>query len=233
MLALALGLSRPAATEFTFIVGIPTLLAASGLKIFKALRHPVAGAMPEDWTSVAIAFVVLPAFRSLPFSGSQQWGPGFLPASYQGTVLRWKGDPILDLKPPAGVTPAAQASEMDLLRSYNQEYLQNHFTNPDLKAVYNSNDDVALGAMQAVLATNRKGATLVTGMNGVPPALRAVKDGNLALTVELNAFEWGRLGVDMLDRILKGETVGKQVYIKHRLVDATNVDELLARLPKN
>jgi ribose transport system substrate-binding protein len=84
-----------------------------------------------------------------------------------------------------------------------------------------------------VIAANRKGETLVTGMNGVPPALRAVKDGNLALTVELNAFEWGRLGVDMLDRVLKGENVGKQVFIKHRLVDATNVDELLARLPKN
>jgi ribose transport system substrate-binding protein len=105
--------------------------------------------------------------------------------------------------------------------------------NPDLKAIYNSNDDVALGAMQAVLAANRKGETLVTGMNGVPPALRAVKEGNLALTVELNAFEWGRLGVDMLDRILKGETVGKQVFIKHRLVDATNVDEVLAPVGKN
>jgi ribose transport system substrate-binding protein len=105
--------------------------------------------------------------------------------------------------------------------------------NPDLKAIYNSNDDVALGAMQVVLAANRKGETLVTGMNGVPPALRAVKEGNLALTVELNAFEWGRLGVDMLDRILKGETVGKQVFIKHRLVDAANVDEVLARIGKN
>jgi ABC-type sugar transport system substrate-binding protein len=105
--------------------------------------------------------------------------------------------------------------------------------NPDLKAIYNSNDDVALGAMQAVLAANRKGETLVTGMNGVPPALRAVKEGNLALTVELNAFEWGRLGVDMLDRILKGETAGKQVFIKHRLIDATNVDEVLARVGKN
>lgn len=58
LIALALGLSRPAATEFTFLVGIPTLLAASGLKIFKALRHPVPGALPEDWTGVAIAFVV-------------------------------------------------------------------------------------------------------------------------------------------------------------------------------
>jgi hypothetical protein len=80
------------------------------------------------------AFVVLPDFRSLPFSGSQQWGPGFLPASYQGTVLRWKGDPILDLKPQADVTPEIQSSEMELLRSYNQEFLAKHFTNPDLQA---------------------------------------------------------------------------------------------------
>ncbi len=79
------------------------------------------------------AFVVLPDFRSLPFSGSQQWGPGFLPASYQGTALRWKGDPILDLKPPADVTPEAQSRQMELLRSYNQEFLAKHFTNPDLQ----------------------------------------------------------------------------------------------------
>ena len=43
--------------------------------------------------------------------------------------------------------------------------------NPDLAAIYTANDDVALGATQAVLAANRKGKTLVTGMNGVPPAL--------------------------------------------------------------
>src|ERR1700726_2806749 len=49
--------------------------------------------------------------------------------------------------------------------------------NPDLKAIYAANDDLALGAMQAVLASNRGGQTIVTGMNGVPPALRAVKEG--------------------------------------------------------
>ena len=68
------------------------------------------------------AFVVLPDFRSLPFSGSQQWGAGFLPASYQGTVLRWKGDPILNLKPPAGVTAEEQSKQMELLRAYNQGF---------------------------------------------------------------------------------------------------------------
>src|SRR5438128_552758 len=58
LFSLALGLSRPAATEFSFLVGIPTMLAAGGLKIFKALHHPGAGAPPEHWGSVLLAAVV-------------------------------------------------------------------------------------------------------------------------------------------------------------------------------
>src|SRR3954451_8873076 len=79
------------------------------------------------------AFVVLPDFRSLPFSGSQQWGAGFLPASYQGTVLRWKGDPILNLKPPAGLTSEQRSKEMELLRAYNEGFGSRHESNPDLQ----------------------------------------------------------------------------------------------------
>src|SRR6516165_8923365 len=101
--------------------------------------------------------------------------------------------------------------------------------NPDLAAIYAANDDVALGAMQAVNATNRKGKTLVTGMNGVPPALRAVKEENLAMTVELNPVEWGRLGVDVLAAFLKGDKVEPRVFIKHVIIDSGNID---AKLPK-
>ena len=101
--------------------------------------------------------------------------------------------------------------------------------NPDLKAIYCANDDVALGAMQAVLASNNAGKTLVTGMNGVPPALRAVKDGKLAMTIELNPVLWGRMGVDVLAQYLNGDKVKPQVFIKHVIIDKTNVDE---KLPK-
>jgi ribose transport system substrate-binding protein len=101
--------------------------------------------------------------------------------------------------------------------------------NPNLAAVYTANDDVALGAMQAVLAANRKGKTIVTGMNGVPPALRAVKDDNLGMTVELNPVEWGRLGVDVLATYLKGDKIEPRVFIKHILIDGANID---AKLPK-
>jgi len=101
---------------------------------------------------------------------------------------------------------------------------------PDLKAIYAANDDLALGAMQAVLAANRNGQTIVTGMNGVPPALRAVKEGNIAMTVELNPVLWGRLGVDVLATYLKGEKVEPRVFIKHVVIDSSNVDEVLAKM---
>ena len=104
--------------------------------------------------------------------------------------------------------------------------------NPDLKAIYTANDDVALGAMQAVLAANHAGQTVVTGMNGVPPALRAVKDGTIAMTVELNPVDWGRLGVDVLATYFKGEKVEPRVFIKHLIIDSGNVDAELAKLPK-
>jgi ribose transport system substrate-binding protein len=101
--------------------------------------------------------------------------------------------------------------------------------NPDLKVIYAANDDVALGAAQAVIAAGRSDKTIVTGMNGVPPALRALKDGKIAMTVELNPYLWGRLGVDVLAQYLKGDKVEPRVFIKHVIVDSTNID---SKLPK-
>jgi undecaprenyl-diphosphatase len=58
LLSLLLGLSRPAATEFSFLVGIPTMLAAGGLKIFQAMRHHDAVAPHENWNLLLLATVV-------------------------------------------------------------------------------------------------------------------------------------------------------------------------------
>jgi undecaprenyl-diphosphatase len=58
VLALLLGLNRPLATEFSFLVGIPTMLAAGALKIFKALHHPPPGAPHENWSMILISTVV-------------------------------------------------------------------------------------------------------------------------------------------------------------------------------
>jgi undecaprenyl-diphosphatase len=55
---LLLGLTRPLATEFAFLVGIPTMLVAGAYEIYKSLHHPPAGAAPENWPMVALGFVV-------------------------------------------------------------------------------------------------------------------------------------------------------------------------------
>jgi ribose transport system substrate-binding protein len=100
---------------------------------------------------------------------------------------------------------------------------------PNLALIYGANDDVALGAIQAVKAAGKAGKIVVTGMNGVPPALKAVKAGEIAMTVELNPVAWGRLGVDTLDTYMKGGKLEQKVFIKHELVDSTNIDQ---KMPK-
>jgi len=65
LLMLMLGLSRPAAAEFSFLVGIPTMLAAGGLKIFGAVYYSPVGAVPERWDWVLAGFVVSAAVSFL------------------------------------------------------------------------------------------------------------------------------------------------------------------------
>ena len=57
MLAMLLGLARPRATEFSFLVGVPTLLAAGALETAQALRHSTAGP-PTPWGLLALGTVV-------------------------------------------------------------------------------------------------------------------------------------------------------------------------------
>ena len=56
MIAMLLGLARPAATEFSFLVGVPTLLAAGALETYQALRHPTGP--PTKWGLLALGTVV-------------------------------------------------------------------------------------------------------------------------------------------------------------------------------
>jgi undecaprenyl-diphosphatase len=56
--ALVLGLGRPLATEYSFLVSIPTMLAAGGYKIFEAFHHPAAGGAHENWQMVILATVI-------------------------------------------------------------------------------------------------------------------------------------------------------------------------------
>ncbi|MFV0446290.1 MAG: DUF1501 domain-containing protein [Planctomycetaceae bacterium] len=78
-------------------------------------------------------FIVFPEV-SYPQGGAANWGNGFLPAHFQGTPLRPKGSPILDLQPMQGVTRDHQRSNLDLLAKLNAAHAEQHPENHDLAA---------------------------------------------------------------------------------------------------
>ncbi len=55
--------------------------------------------------------------------GASNFSSGFLPSTYQGTLLRTTGDPILYLSNPPGVSAASQRAGLDALRDLNNERL--------------------------------------------------------------------------------------------------------------
>jgi hypothetical protein len=63
-------------------------------------------------------FVVLTSGRGTS-GGASNFGSGFLPSHYQGTVFRNSGDPILYLSSPSGIDKNAQRGTLDLVNSMN------------------------------------------------------------------------------------------------------------------
>lgn len=80
------------------------------------------------------AYVVIHDARGGPLGGVNDWSSGFLPASYQGTLFRSTGDPIVDLKPPSEVSPEQQRARLDLLAKLNELDMRQHPGNSDLAA---------------------------------------------------------------------------------------------------
>ncbi len=79
-------------------------------------------------------FVVMLDPRGGPISGAKNWSSGYMPASYQATIMRSSGTPILDLDRPAAVTDRVQRKLLDTLQAYNREHEARHVSNSSLAA---------------------------------------------------------------------------------------------------
>jgi hypothetical protein len=72
--------------------------------------------------------------RGGPISGSKNWSSGYMPASYQATLMRSSGPPILDLNRPDGQSDRVQRQLLDALRDYNAEHHEARVDNSNLAA---------------------------------------------------------------------------------------------------
>lgn len=81
----------------------------------------------------------LPTFVSMiderePFGNAKNWGSGFLPAVYQGTLFRQGPNPILNTKLKPGSTDEQQRAQLAFLQAQNQEYANRHADDTSLQA---------------------------------------------------------------------------------------------------
>ena len=99
---------------------------------------------------------------------------------------------------------------------------------PELDAIMCQNDDMAMGAIQAVEAAGKQDEVLVVGVDAISDALQAVKSGQLACTVFQNAEGQGIGALEAAIQVIDGETLDKEILIPFELVTQENVDEFIA-----
>lgn len=108
-------------------------------------------------------FVVMLDPTGGPISGAKNWSSGYMPATYQGTVFRTEGAPILDLAPPAGMPRGVQRRLIDSIQQANQEHLATRPGNEDLMSRISSYElayKMQSSAPEAVDLSGEDAATL-------------------------------------------------------------------------
>jgi Protein of unknown function (DUF1501) len=83
-------------------------------------------------------YVVIQDPRGAPVNGAAVWANGYLPATYQGALLRPTGSPILDLNRPVGISAQRQRAELDALKWLNQVHLNARPGESELEARINA-----------------------------------------------------------------------------------------------
>lgn len=100
----------------------------------------------------------------------------------------------------------------------------------EIEIVYAHNDDMALGAIQAIEEAGLKPGKdiMIVSVDAIKEAIQAVVDGRINCTVECNPL-FGPKIYDTIEKILAGQTVEKSAYNKDDLFDSNNA---AARLPE-
>lgn len=91
---------------------------------------------------------------------------------------------------------------------------------PRIDGVVAANDAMALGALEALDAAGRRAA--VVGINAMPDAIRAVRDGTMLATVSYDALSLACTAVQAAVRLLDGLVVPRQLELPAEVIDAGN-----------
>ncbi len=110
---------------------------------------------------------------------------------------------------------AKQSADFDRTKGMNvaQNILQAH---PGIKAIFAQNDEMALGAIQAVKSAGKH--ILIVGFDGTDEGKKAVENGSLAATIAQRPELMGQLGIETAMKIIKGEKVEPKIAVGLKLI---------------
>ena len=113
-------------------------------------------------------------------------------------------------------------------RALGMSVMENLLTRyPDLQAVFATNDQMALGAVEAVSARNLTGKVAIVGIDATREAVRAVEAGRLAGDIAMYPEMLGRNAVEAAFQAARGEPVAKRIDISEALVTKENAQDFL------
>lgn len=102
--------------------------------------------------------------------------------------------------------------------------MQNILTaNPDLAGVFAQNDEMALGAVQAIKAKGLTGKVFVVGVDGIDDAKAAIKAGDMLATVAQQPDVMGKLAVEAAIKLANGQSVDSKQDVPLKVLTKDNV----------
>ena len=114
---------------------------------------------------------------------------------------------------------ASQPADFD--RTKGMTVMENILqANGDIKAVFAANDEMALGAMEAISASRKN--IVVVGFDATDDAIDSIKEGRMSATIAQQPDLIGATSVETAIRLINGETVEKSIPVEVTLITAEN-----------
>ncbi len=152
--------------------------------------------------------------------------PGSKVAILQGLITTTTGQARAD-----GSKQAVEACGLDLVMEVpadwdrakglaaTEDIITQH---PDLAGIFGSNDEMALGAVEALRAADLLDQVTVVGYDANPDAREAVVAGDMEATIAQNPINMGYFGVESLIKLINGETLEPTIDTGVELITAEN-----------
>jgi len=177
------------------------------------------------------------------FVGSMQLDIGRLAGEYIGEKMGGKGKVAIIEGVPGSYTSTSRVAgfkevikskypDIEIVASqpadYEREKGMNVATNmmsanPDLDAIYGCNDNMALGAVEALRTMGKLGDVLVIGIDGTAGAYESVTKGELNGTIDQFPMRTGEIAMEVLLRLIGGQDIPRVVSTPIKMIDLSNI----------